>query len=305
MNLTRLEKLEQILPQETLLRGGTLADYTTIKVGGPAALLMEARDAQEVAAALAAAQSEGVPALIIGNGSNLLVADGGFEGLVIHFGQQFAQVSLEGNTITAQAGASLMGLSRLASEHSLTGLEFAAGIPASVGGAALMNAGAYGSEMSSLISSVECLGADGNRLRLVNEEIGFGYRDSRMMREGYTVLSVTMELRPGDPELISNLVQDYQKRRREKQPLSYPSAGSFFKRPEGYYAGALIEAAGLKGSRVGAAQVSELHAGFLINLGGARAADFFALVDHVRGTVQAASGVWLEPEVRIIGRAAQ
>ena len=302
MNQSRLKGLEQVLLQDTLVRGGVLAEYTTIKVGGAAGLMMEARDAQEVAAALAAARQHGVPALIIGNGSNLLVADEGFEGLVIHFGRQFAQVTLEGCVITAQAGASLMGLSRLASEHRLTGLEFAAGIPASVGGAALMNAGAYGSEMASLITSVECLDGDGARMRLRREEIGFGYRDSRMMREGYTVLSVTMELRPGDPELISNLVQDYQKRRREKQPLNYPSAGSFFKRPEGYYAGALIEAAGLKGSRVGDAQVSELHAGFLINLGKARAADFFSLVDLVRAAVQAASGVWLEPEVRIIGR---
>lgn len=302
MNQSRLESLEQVLPQSALVRGGVLAEYTTIKVGGPAALIMEARDAREVAAALLAARRENVPTLIIGNGSNLLVADEGYEGLIIHFGRQFARVTLEGYTITAQAGASLMGLSRLASEHSLTGLEFAAGIPASVGGAALMNAGAYGSEMAEIITSVECLGGDGSRIQLSNEEIGFGYRDSRMMRESYTVLSVTMALRPGDPDLISNLVQDYQKRRREKQPLNYPSAGSFFKRPEGYYAGALIEAAGLKGRSVGDAQVSELHAGFLINRGSARASDFFELVDDVRATVKSASGVWLEPEVRIIGR---
>ena len=302
MNRTRLESLEQALPQDVITHSGILADYTTMKVGGPAALIMEARDAREVAAALAAARREGVPALVIGNGSNLLVADEGFEGLVIHFGRQYARVTLEGNVITAQAGASLKSLSRLAGEHSLTGLEFAAGIPASVGGAALMNAGAYGSEMCDIITSVECLAPDGSRLRLTNEEIGFGYRESRMMREGYTVLSVTMALRPGDRQMISNLVMDYQKRRREKQPLNYPSCGSFFKRPEGYYAGALIEAAGLKGSRVGDAQVSELHAGFLINLGQAKAADLFSLMDHVRGTVKAASGVWLETEVRIIGR---
>lgn len=302
MSQTRFERLERLLPQDTLTRGCPMSGYTTMKVGGPARLMMEVRDAQQVALALEAVGREKIPVLLLGNGSNLLVADEGFEGLVIHFGRAYSQVVLEGRKITAQAGASLMGLSRLATEHSLTGLEFAAGIPASVGGAALMNAGAYGSEMAEIITSVECLDEKGARRVLRKEEIGFGYRDSLMMRSHYTVLSVTMALRPGSQEMISNLVQDYQKRRREKQPLNYPSCGSFFKRPEGYYAGALIEAAGLKGARIGGAEVSRLHAGFLINVGMATAADLFALMDHVRETVRAASGVWLEPEVRLIGR---
>ncbi len=301
MNPSPFERLERLLPQETLAHGPLMAEYTSMKVGGPARLMMDVRDAEHVRLALDAAAREGIPVLRLGNGSNLLVADEGFEGLVLHFGRSFSRVTLEGESMTAEAGAPLMGLSRLAGEHGLTGLEFAAGIPASVGGAALMNAGAYGSEMAEIVTQVECLDGRGRRLRLGRGEIGYGYRHSRMMDEGLTVLSVTVALRRGDPELIANLVRDYQRRRREKQPLSYPSCGSFFKRPEGYYAGALIEAAGLKGCRVGGAEVSRLHAGFIINVGKATAADVLALMRHVRETVKAASGVTLEPEVRLIG----
>lgn len=208
---------------------------------------------------------------------------------------------MQGNIITVQAGASLMQVSRLATEHKLTGLEFAAGIPASIGGAALMNAGAYGSDMACLIREVSCLNPQGEMLLLKKEELGYGYRTSRMMREGYTVLSVSLVLHPGQPEMICNLVADYQGRRREKQPITWPSAGSFFKRPPGYYAGSLIEAAGLKGESVGGAQVSPMHAGFLINTGEATADDFFKLARLVQERVQAAFGVRLEPEVRLIG----
>lgn len=301
MNPSPFERLERLLPRETLAHGPLMAEYTSMKVGGPARLMMDVRDAEGVRLALDAAAREGVPVLRLGNGSNLLVADEGFEGLVLHFGRSFSRVTLEGESMTAEAGASLMGLSRLAGEHGLTGLEFAAGIPASVGGAALMNAGAYGSEMAEIVTKVECLDSRGRRLTLGRGETGYGYRRSRMMDEGLTVLSVTVALRRGDRELIANLVRDYQQRRREKQPLSYPSCGSFFKRPEGYYAGALIEAAGLKGCRVGGAEVSRLHAGFIINVGRATAADVLALMRHVQETVKAASGVALEPEVRLIG----
>lgn len=297
---SRLDSLAQALPQNTLSKGSLLALYTTIKVGGEAGLLMEASDAQQVANALAEAKRLEIPVLLLGKGSNLVIADAGFEGLVIHFGQDFARASVEGTVITAQAGASLMNVSRLATDYSLTGLEFAAGIPASIGGATLMNAGAYGSEMASLITDVECLSPMGERLWLQKEELGYGYRSSRMMREGYTVLSVNLSLRHGEQEMIRNLVADYQGRRREKQPITWPSAGSFFKRPEGYYAGALIEAAGLKGVQVGDAQVSELHCGFLINLGGATAKDFFDLAELVQQRVQTASGVMLETEVRLV-----
>lgn len=294
--------LTDALPQEELFFNRPMSAYTTIKVGGPAAFMMEATSAEQVARAIRAAHQRGIPMLLLGNGSNLLVDDAGFDGLVIHFGEAFAQVHLEGNVLTAQAGASLMALSRLSVEHSLAGLEFAAGIPASLGGAALMNAGAYGGEMAHIVRFVDCLDKQGRPVRLPVKDIGYGYRSSLMMHEGYTVLSVCMELKPGDGEAIRHCVQENQRHRREKQPLTYPSAGSFFKRPPGYFAGALIEQAGLKGSRVGAAQVSELHAGFLINLGGATAQDFLGLVARVQNTVEQMSGVRLEPEVRIIRR---
>ena len=300
MNDNHMEALAEALPQEALARESILKNYTTIKCGGPASLLLEARNEQEVALVLRLARQHNVPTLMIGKGSNLLIDDHGFEGLVIHFGDQFAQVSLEGTTLTAQAGASLMALSRLAADNGLTGLEFAIGIPASAGGAALMNCGAYGGEMSRVVSFVDCLSPEGEPVRLNKDEIGYSYRSSRMMREGYTVLSVTMELVPADMAVIRQRIDENQAQRRERQPLTYPSAGSFFKRPEGHFAGALIEQAGLKGYRVGDAQVSELHAGFLINLGDATSRDFMELVGHVQDTVEEMFGVRLEPEVRII-----
>lgn len=300
MNDSHMEAVAEALPQDALVRESALKQYTTIKCGGPASLLLEARDAQEVAHALKVARHHNIPTLIIGRGSNLLIDDHGFDGLVIHFGEQFAQVSLEGTTLTAQAGASLMAIARLAADHALSGLEFAIGIPASAGGAALMNCGAYGGEMSRVVTYVDCLSPEGDPVRLTKDEIGYGYRTSRMMREGYTVLSVTMELVPADYADIRQRIDENQAQRRERQPLTYPSAGSFFKRPAGHFAGALIEQAGLKGYRVGDAQVSELHAGFLINLGDASASDFLELVTYVQTTVEEMFGVRLEPEVRII-----
>ena len=300
MNDSHMEAVAGALPQDALARESALKRYTTIKCGGPASLLLEARDEQEVAHALKLARQHNIPTLIVGKGSNLLIDDHGFDGLVIHFGEQFAQVTLEGTTLTAQAGASLMAVSRLAADQALSGLEFAIGIPASAGGAALMNCGAYGGEMSRVVTYVDCLSPEGEPVRLTRDEIGYGYRTSRMMREGYTVLSVTMELAPADFADIRQRIDENQAQRRERQPLTYPSAGSFFKRPAGHFAGALIEQAGLKGYRVGDAQVSELHAGFLINLGDATASDFLELVSHVQTTVEEMFGVRLEPEVRII-----
>ncbi len=288
------------LPADALSFDIPLSGYTTIKVGGPAKILMQARDEQEIARAIKAAKAHDVPVLLIGRGSNLLIDDTGFDGLVIHFGDQFAKVSLEGDTIVAQAGASLPAIARLAAENALSGLEFAAGIPASVGGAALMNCGAYGGEVSRVIRHVDCLDRFGDPARLEWEDICYGYRQSRLMDEGYIVLSVTMQLIPADSDEVWERLNENQAQRRLKQPLSYPSAGSFFKRPEGHFAGALIEQSGLKGYRVGDAMVSTLHAGFLVNDGQARASDFLALMDHIQTTVYDNFGVRLEPEVRII-----
>lgn len=289
-----------VLPAEAVSCDKLLKDYTTIKVGGPARWLLEARSAEEVARAIRAARALGLPVLTIGRGSNLLVDDAGFNGLVIHFGEQFAQVRLAGSRITAQAGAHLPAVARLAAEHALSGLEFAAGIPASVGGAALMNCGAYGGEIARVIRHVDCLDGEGEPVRLTADELCYGYRSSRLMTGGYTVLEVSMELIPADSGEVWARLNENQAQRRAKQPLSYPSAGSFFKRPEGHFAGALIEQSGLKGCRVGDAMVSTLHAGFLINDGEATAADFLELMAHIQDTVQSRFGVRLEPEVRII-----
>lgn len=290
------------LPADAVRLNAPLSGYTTIKVGGPASILMEARDQEEVAQAIRDARFYGIPVLLIGGGSNLLIEDAGFEGLVIHFGEQFAQIRLEGSVIHAQAGAWLPGLARLAAENGLSGLEFAAGIPASAGGAALMNSGAYGSEMSRVITSVECLDANGDLRHLDRDDIGYGYRSSRLMHEDFTVLQVTMTLTPANSEDIWQRINENMAQRRARQPLTTPSAGSFFKRPEGHFAGSLIEQAGLKGYRVGDAEVSQLHAGFLLNQGKASASDFFELVEHIQRTVDEVFGVKLEPEVRIVRR---
>lgn len=281
-------------------RGEVLKNYTTIKCGGPAAALLEVTDAQQAAAALKAARKAGIPVLLLGNGSNMLVDDRGFDGLVIHFGPGFSGVSNDGARIVAEAGASLMTVARAAADRGFSGLEFAVGIPASVGGATLMNAGAYGGEMARVVTRVDCLTPEGDPLSLSAEELDYGYRHSRMMDRGLTVLRVHMALLEDDSADIWKRVSENQALRRLKQPLTYPSAGSFFKRPEGYFAGALIEQAGLKGTAVGGAQVSQLHAGFLINTGGATADDFFRLVKLVQERVMATSGVTLEPEVRLV-----
>ena len=271
-----------------------------MRTGGPAALFAEPRNAQQLAHVHQWAQEKGLSLLILGNGSNLLIADSGFDGLVIHLGRTLSEVSVFANTLTAQAGASLAAAARAAAQASLTGLEFAAGIPGSIGGAVCMNAGAYGGEIAQVIVSARVLTPEGVRT-VSKDELSLGYRSSAVMQNGWVVLEATFELAPGSPDEIKATMADLAARRREKQPLQYPSCGSFFKRPVGYYAGALIEQAGLKGYRVGDAQVSELHAGFVINRGHATSSEIYRLMQEVQRRVQAQFGVTLEPEVRLIG----
>ena len=281
--------------------GVAMSAQTSIRTGGPARWFLEAADEGELALAWTTAQKMGVPVLIVGRGSNLLVSDRGFDGLVIHLGAGFSRIRHEGELIYAQAGVSLKQLAYYAADRHLAGLAFAAGIPGSLGGACLMNAGAYHGEMSQVIRSVRCLSPGGEFLTLNLEECALSYRRSRMMEDGLAVVEATLQLFPGHRDALYATMAELQKMRQEKQPLSYPSAGSFFKRPSGYFAGALIEQAGLKGLTVGKAQVSELHAGFLINLGGATTDDFIALKDEVQRRVMERFSVQLEPEVRIIG----
>ena len=300
MSESSYQQLSALLPAGCVRKNVTLAPYTTMRTGGPAALFAEPRNAQQLAHVHQWTQEKGLSLLILGNGSNLLIADSGFDGLVIHLGRALSEVSVFANTLTAQAGASLAAAARAAAQASLTGLEFAAGIPGSIGGAVCMNAGAYGGEIAQVIVSARVLTPEGVRT-VSKDELSLGYRSSAVMQNGWVVLEATFELAPGSPDEIKATMADLAARRREKQPLQYPSCGSFFKRPVGYYAGALIEQAGLKGYRVGDAQVSEMHAGFVINRGHATSSEIYRLMQEVQCRVQAQFGVTLEPEVRLIG----
>ena len=293
-----IEKLYAFAPRARVLENEPLARHTTFRVGGPADVLFLPESAEELQRAMELAREAGEDCLVIGNGSNLLVRDGGVRGLVIKLAGPMSGVSVEGTAIRAQAGASLSQVSRAALQASLTGLEFASGIPGSLGGALAMNAGAY--ELSQVVREAMVL-MDGRVQTLSREKLAMGYRTTRVLREGGIVLSAVLDLKEGDASQIAETMDELNRRRREKQPLSFPSAGSTFKRPEGYFAGALIEQAGLKGYAIGGAQVSEKHAGFLINRGGATASDLLRLIEYVQERVYAQSGVRLETEVRICG----
>lgn len=279
-----------------------LSAATTFRVGGPADLLIDLPDAAATAAILAVCHTEEIPYLFIGNGSNLVVGDKGFRGAVLRLESRKAQPTLlEGNRIYAPAGMPLQRLCLFARDHSLTGLEFAYGIPGAVGGAVYMNAGAYDGEMAQVVTSADCVFPDGTSCTLSADQLHMTYRHTALMERDLIVTGAVLQLQPGDYDTIWAKMKDLMARRHDKQPLEYPSAGSFFKRPEGYFAGKLIQDAGLKGFTVGGAQVSEKHAGFVINRGGATAADLVELRNQVQEKVYAEFGVHLEPEVRFVG----
>ena len=297
----RITALEGIAGAGNVRTGEALAGHTTFRVGGPADYYVSPASPQEVAALMAYAKQTALPYTVIGNGSNLLVSDDGYRGLVIHLGSRMSDTRLEGSRITAEAGITLAALALTAREASLTGLEFAAGIPGTLGGACLMNAGAYGGEMKQLLTGVTVATEAGDLKDYPAEALELGYRHSRLMATGEVVVSASLQLECGNPEKIGALMEELAGRRRDKQPLEYPSAGSTFKRPEGYFAGALIEEAGLKGRGVGRACVSEKHAGFVINRGGATAREIYETICMVRETVRERTGILLEPEVRLLG----
>lgn len=292
-----IKEIEQILPAGQILRREPMSRHTTFRVGGPAELFLEIRTASEIQKLLTFFRESGTKYFIVGNGSNLLVSDGGYDGAILHIGEGFDKIDVVGETVRAQAGALLGRAALTAQQNSLTGLEFAFGIPGSVGGAAVMNAGAYGGEMSQVVSMVTGFTPDGDEVKLSNKELDFGYRKSILKQEKIVVAEVEFCLSDGSPEEISMKMNDLTGRRRAKQPLEYPSAGSTFKRPEGYFAGKLIMDAGLKGLCVGGAQVSEKHCGFIINKGGATAADVRQLMKKVQDRVKEQFGVELEPEI--------
>ena len=292
--------LQTALPTLKLDENVPMSRYTTLRLGGPADLLAEPASQEELQQLLRIASSSGVPVTVIGQGSNLLVRDGGIRGLVVRVGREMRGVKVEGDTIIAEAGLSLASLAQTAAEHHLAGLAFASGIPGTVGGGVYMNAGAYGGEMCQVVTQVTCVRMNGETVVYSAEEMQFGYRTSRLHHEDAVASCVHMRLAPGNRDEIIAEMTELNRRRAEKQPLTVPSAGSTFKRPTGYFAAALIEECGLKGVTIGGAQVSEKHSGFLVNLGGT-AADFLALIAHVQRVVLEQKGVMLETEVKILG----
>lgn len=289
-----------VVSDENIRENEPMSRHTTFKTGGSADLMLLPASEDELLEAVKLCSENSLPYLIIGNGSNLLVTDKGIRGVVIKLGRDFAKIDVEGNVISAQAGALLSATANAALKAELSGMEFAAGIPGTVGGAVCMNAGAYGGELKDIIKEVRVLDKDEVKT-LSNTQAGFVYRGSRVMNEGMIVLSAVFELEKGSKEDIRSLMDDYSQRRKSKQPLDKPSAGSTFKRPEGDFAGRLIEVAGLKGYSIGGAKVSDKHCGFIINDGEASSTDILELIDFVRKKVYESSGVMLEPEVRIIG----
>lgn len=273
-----------------------LAKYTTFHIGGPAECFISARSSEEVQMVLRFCKEYQVDLHVLGNGSNLLIDDRGITGIVLYIGRRMQDIQVNGTEIIADAGARMALVSRAAAEASLTGLEFAFGIPGNIGGGVIMNAGAYGGELSQVVTKVEAFDKEGNLHVLEGDELCFGYRKSALKTHGYIVSRVYLQCQPGDNDRIQALMADLGKRRRDKQPLEYPSAGSTFKRPEGYFAGKLIEDAGLKGYTIGGAQVSEKHAGFIINKEGASGKDVRSLIGYVKATVLDKFGVELEPE---------
>lgn len=303
MGISLADRLARISAPERALANEPMSLHTSFQVGGKADVYFTPASAQEFLEGLRICREEGANTHVIGYGTNLIVRDGGVRGAVISLSERYGKIEREGRDLVAQAGARLSKLASAAQAASLSGLEFAAGIPGGVGGGAAMNAGAYGGQIADILVTAEVL-LEGEIRTLRADEMRFGYRTSLPLREGGAVLSARFRLQDGDGEQIAAQMRELGRRRREKQPLEYPSAGSAFKRPEGHFAGALIERAGLKGETVGGARVSEKHAGFLINAGGATATDVLKLIALVQRRVLENSGVFLEPEVRVIGEEA-
>ena len=295
------DALTQILGAQNVLTDEPMARHTTFKIGGPANILVTPQSAEQITRTVQLCKESNIPWRVIGLGSNILVSDAGLRGVTIKIGKGFSEVRVEGTKIIAQAGASNASIAAAAKRAGLAGYEFAAGIPGTVGGAAIMNAGAYGGEFCQACENVLCLRPNGNVERITAAEANWSYRHSQMMDDGSIVLEATLQLTPDDQSAIQARMDDLRQRREDKQPLNMPSAGSTFKRPEGYFAGKLIEDAGLRGYRCGGAQVSEKHCGFVVNAGGATAQDVRDLIAHVQKTVYERDGVHMEPEIRMWG----
>jgi UDP-N-acetylmuramate dehydrogenase len=293
-------KLYNILTAENILIDEPMKNHTSFKVGGPADALVTPESYEEVVNVIKLCNENKVPYYILGKGSNLIVRDGGFRGIIIKL-TKLDEITVEAERITVQSGVDLCKVSKIALENNLTGFEFACGIPGTVGGAVTMNAGAYNGEISQVIDSALVVDINGNLIKLNKEQLELGYRMSAIQKYNYTVMEVSFKLSYGEFEKIKARIDDLTKKREDKQPLEYPSAGSTFKRPEGYFTGQLIEESSLKGFSIGGAQVSEKHAGFIINKENATAMDILNLIAHVQQVIKSRYDVELHPEVRIIG----
>lgn len=300
MNQNFYDKLNNVIAKDSILIDEPMSRHTTFRVGGPADFFVTPKAKEEVRDVIRICKEAGMPYYIIGNGSNLLVSDAGYRGVIVQIYKEMNEVKVEGDLVKAQAGALLSGIAAKALGAELSGFEFASGIPGTIGGACVMNAGAYGGEMKDVLESVTVLTGEGKIIELGRNELELGYRTSVIAKKGYIVLGAVLKLERGDGEKIKTYMDELKEKRVTKQPLEYPSAGSTFKRPEGYFAGKLIEDAGLRGYRVGDAQVSEKHCGFVVNRGKATCAEVLQLIEEVQKKVKEQFGVQLEPEVRII-----
>ena len=301
MSQNLLNELYRIVGEDNVKLDEPMSKHTTFRIGGPASYFVTPMDTEELSQVVVLCKAERVPFFLLGHGSNILVSDKGIGGVVIQLYKNYAKFSIEGNLVKAEAGIMLNKLGQEIRDAGLTGFEFAAGIPGTVGGAVMMNAGAYGGEMKDIVESVSLMDYDGNLIKKSGEEMDFSYRHSIVEDEELIVLGATLKLNPGNIEDITAKMQELALARKTKQPLEFPSAGSTFKRPEGYFAGKLIMDSGLAGYRVGDAEVSEKHCGFVINKGHASAKDVMTLIDDVRNTVYDKFKVELSPEVRFVG----
>lgn len=301
MNEAVKQKFCQVLGKEQVLFEEPMKSHTTFRIGGPAEVFIMPKSVKQVQMAVKICQEEQIPYFILGNGSNLLVSDRGYRGVIIQMDRNMGEIQVEGTEIQAAAGALLSSIAVAARRESLTGFEFAGGIPGTLGGAVVMNAGAYGGEMKDVLKEVTVMDGDGKIFTLPASELEMGYRTSIIKTAGYLVLSARITLSRGKEEDIKARTRELSEMRTQKQPLDYPSVGSTFKRPEGYFAGKLIMDSGLRGYSVGGAMVSEKHCGFVINKGNATAEDVVSLMKHVTEVVQEKYGVTLEPEVKFLG----
>lgn len=294
-------KLKNFIPEERIKINESMKNHTSFRIGGPADILVLPQDVQEIKKIVAFCKGEGVPFFVMGNGTNLLVKDKGIRGVVIKLAQNFNDIEVNKNLIRCKAGVAVSTIGRVALENSLSGLEFSCGIPGSVGGAVVMNAGAYGGQMADVVKKVSVMDFEGNIYDMSKNELEYSYRYSVLQKGDRILLDVEMELSPGDYNDIKTRMEDFLARRKQKQPLNLPSAGSAFKRPPGNFAGYLIEKAGLKGYRIGGAMVSDLHAGFIVNIDNATCEDVLNLINHIQKEVKEKFNVELEPEIKIQG----